>query len=292
MPEAVSFDEHYLPARDGLKLYCRDYRRAAAQAGRPAVLCLPGLTRNSRDFEPLAAALSAQYRVLTPDLRGRGRSEWDSQVARYQPMQYAADVFAILEALRVPQVVVIGTSLGGLIAMLMAMLQPALLAGCVLNDVGPEIDPRGATRIAGYVGQLPPVTSWEDAIEQSRILHGAALPDFTVADWQRFVRATYRDDGEGKPVLDMDPRLGEALRAAGPTPDLWPLFAALRSVPTLLIRGAMSDILSSATVAKMQAQKPDLQVLLVEGRGHAPTLDETIVRTALESFLAAYAQGR
>jgi pimeloyl-ACP methyl ester carboxylesterase len=287
MPDDASFIEHYLPMRDGLQLYCRDYGSAAGAAARNVVLCLPGLTRNCRDFESLATALSANYRVLTPDFRGRGRSQWDSQVGNYQPMQYAADMLAILDALQVERVVVIGTSLGGLVAMVIAMLRPGILAGVVLNDVGPEIDSRGAARIASYVGNLPPVTSWEEAALQARSVNGAALPDFTAADWLRFARAAYRDDGAGRPVLDMDPRIGEALRTAtGPTPDLWPLFAALRAVPTLVIRGALSDILSEATVEKMRANKPDLRILVVDDRGHAPTLDEPAARAALREFLA------
>jgi pimeloyl-ACP methyl ester carboxylesterase len=206
-------------------------------------------------------------------------------------MQYAADAMTMLDALQIPSVVVIGTSLGGLIAMVLAMLRPQALGGVVLNDVGPEIDPRGAARIAGYVGKLPPVTTWDEAIAQAKMVNGAALPDFTGADWLRFVRATYRDDGEGRPVLDMDPQLGDAMRAAAPAPDLWPLFAALRNVPTLLIRGELSDILSATTAEKMLAQKPDLQTVVVPGRGHAPTLDEPVVRSALESFLTTHARG-
>ncbi|NJN06189.1 MAG: alpha/beta hydrolase, partial [Rhodobacteraceae bacterium] len=250
------------------------------------VLCLPGLTRNSRDFAQLAQLLAEQRQVLTPDLRGRGRSDHDARFMNYQPATYADDVLAMLEQLAVEQVVVIGTSLGGLIAMLLATLRPGVLAGVVLNDIGPQINPAGAMRIARYVGRLPPVSTWDEAAAQAKQINELALPDFGSEDWMRFARCTYRDDGHGRPVLDMDPQIGAAMLAgASATPDLWPLFDALASIPTLLIRGATSDILSEATVAKMLERKPDLEVLVVPGRGHAPTLDEPGCRSAIAAFL-------
>jgi pimeloyl-ACP methyl ester carboxylesterase len=282
-----AFLEHFVTLRDGLKMYCREYG-AAHRAG-PAVLCLPGLTRNSRDFEPLARSLADRWRVLTPDLRGRGRSDYDPNWQQYQPLTYVADVGELLQWRGEARVVVIGTSLGGLIGMLMAALNPAALAGLVLNDVGPELDPAGLARIAGYVGRLPPVRTWEEAAAQARLVNGASLPDYTDADWLRFAQAAYRDDGHGRPVLDMDPRIGDAMRAAptGAAPDLWPLYGMLAKVPVLAIRGATSDILSAATFTKMAQLKPDLRTLLVPGRGHAPTLDEPACRVAIRSLLEA-----
>lgn len=281
--------EHFVTLRDGLKMYCREY--GAANRDGPAVLCLPGLTRNSRDFESLARGLSDRWRVLTPDLRGRGRSDYDPNWQQYQPLTYVADVGELLQQRGESRVVVIGTSLGGLIAMLMAALNPAALAGAVLNDVGPEIDPAGLARIANYVGKLPPVRTWDEAAAQARLVNGVALPDYTEEDWMRFARAAYRDDGAGRPVLDMDPRIGDAMREApaGAAPDLWPLFGLLAAVPTLAIRGETSDILSAATFAKMAQLKPDLRTLLVPGRGHAPTLDEPACRVAIRAFLESIA---
>ncbi len=291
MNDMPAFVEHFVTLRDGLKMYCRAYGVANANRARPTVLCLPGLTRNSRDFEPLARELAGRWRVLTPDLRGRGRSGHDPNWRQYQPTTYVADVGELLQQRGEPRVVVIGTSLGGLIGMLMAALNPAALAGLVLNDVGPEVDPAGLARIATYVGKLPPVQSWEEAAAQARQVNGAALPDYTDADWMRFARATYRDDGHGRPVLDMDPRIGDAVREV-PTaaaPDLWPLFGMLARVPTLAIRGASSDILSAATLARMAQVKPDLRTLLVPNRGHAPTLDEPVCLAAIRSFLESIA---
>jgi pimeloyl-ACP methyl ester carboxylesterase len=281
----MQIHDHRLRAADGLELFVREYRPDADPIG-PPVLCVPGLTRNHRDFAPLAESLAATHRVLTPDLRGRGQSGWDANPANYQPLVYVGDLVTVLAALGVPRVFWIGTSLGGLLAMMAAAMRPGLLAGAVLNDIGPEIDPAGAARIASYVGQLPPVRSWADAAAQARLVNGAALPDFTDDDWLRFARCAYREDGSGVPVPDMDPRIGDAMRgAAAPVPDLWPFFRALAAVPTLAIRGALSDILSAATLARMQHEKPDLEALVLAGRGHAPTLDEPASRVAIRRLL-------
>jgi len=289
MNQAESFVEHEVTLRDGVRMYCREY--GAANSARPAVLCLPGLTRNCRDFEPLARALAGEWRVLTPDLRGRGRSGYDPVWRNYEPLTYAADVLELLGALATPRVALVGTSLGGLIAMLLAATRPAVLAGVVLNDVGPELDPTGLARIATYVGKLPPVANWDAAAEQARFVNGAALPDFGAEDWLRFAHAIYREDATGRPVLDMDPRIGDAMRAApaGAAPDLWPLFGALTGMPTLVIRGEISDLLSAATLGRMAQVKPDLQTLVVPNRGHAPTLDEPACRAAIRGFLETMA---
>jgi pimeloyl-ACP methyl ester carboxylesterase len=277
--------EHFVTLRDGLRLVCREY--GERRPGQPAVLCLPGLTRNSLDFESLARELAPRARVLTPDLRGRGRSDRDPNWQNYQPLTYVQDIGEVLAALDAPRVVVVGTSLGGLIAMVMAFAMPARLAGVLLNDIGPEIDPAGAARIAAYVGRRAPVTTWAEAAEQARAVNGAALPDFTDVDWLRFARATYREDADGRPVPDYDPRIGDAARQppVGPAPDLWALFRALGPVPTALLRGETSDILSSATVERMRAAKPDLAVTIVPRRGHAPTLDEPESRAAVDALL-------
>ena len=290
MTQPSLYHEHFVRSRDGLSLYCRDYTTPTVPVQAPVVLCLPGLTRNCRDFEALATALSAQHRVLTPDLRGRGRSDYDPDPGNYQPAKYADDVLMMLDQLGITHVIVIGTSLGGLIAMLLAAMRPTILAGVVLNDVGPEVDATGLSRIAAYVGKLPPVLTWEDAAVQACTVNGVALPDFTDADWLRFARCAYRDDGAGRPVLDMDLKIGDALRAAqGVAPDLWPLFGMLKSIPTLLIRGARSDILAMTTVERMRAIKPDLQLLSVANRGHAPTLDEPPCRAAINAFIEQHA---
>jgi pimeloyl-ACP methyl ester carboxylesterase len=276
-------DQHWATA-DGLELYARVYEEAGDRA--PAVLCLPGLTRNSCDYEDLAAHLATRYRVVCPDLRGRGRSARDPAWQNYQPATYVADLLALLQTLGLRRVAIVGTSLGGLLAMVLASVAPPSVAGVVLNDIGPEIDPVGAERIRSYAGRLPPVRDWAEAVAQQRLLFGAAWPNLSDARWAVLARRAYREDASGTPVLDADPGIGEAVRAAPPQPGgIWPLYGALKVVPTLAIRGALSDILSAATFDRMQLEKPDLVRLTVAGRGHVPLLDEPECLAAIDAFL-------
>ena len=282
------FTERNVPSHDGLRLYLRLYDGPGP--GAATVLCLPGLTRNCRDFEDLALHLRTRYRVITPDLRGRGGSDRDPDPTHYHPATYVQDVLAVLSAVGVDRFAVIGTSLGGMLAMMLAAMQPTRVAGIVLNDVGPEIDPAGAARIKQYAGLLPPVQTWADAVAQTQTVYGDAWPGLDPGRWATLTRRAYREDAAGVPQLDSDPLIGAALRAAPPSAlDLWPLWAALKSMPTLAIRGALSDILSAATLARMQAEKPDLRVLEVAHRGHVPLLDEPECLTALDVFLASLA---
>jgi len=288
-PTAVGADavDHVYQGPDGLHLYCRIYP-AKAPGGLP-VLCLPGLTRNNRDFARLAAHLQPCYEVLAADLRGRGRSDWDPDPARYQIPAYVGDAWALLQSRALEKVVIIGTSLGALIGQVMAALQPAKIAALVLNDAGPEVDPVGLRRIAGYAGKLPPVSSWDEAAAQAKSVYGLALPDLTEAEWLDYARQGYREDSQGRPVPDMDPAISKAFAAPSAAPaDLWPLFAQIKSVPMLVIRGASSDILSAATVERMAREKPDLQTLTVANRGHTPLLTEPECLTAIDHFLARH----
>lgn len=284
MSDLRAFREEWRPSADGLELYTRIYDGAGPNA--PAVLCLPGLTRNSRDFEDLAAHLVSRYRVVCPDLRGRGRSAWDPKWQNYHPGSYLSDLAALLTELRLARVAIIGTSLGGLLAMLLPAVRPGVVAGMVLNDIGPEIDPVGAARIRGYAGRSPPVNTWNDAVAQLRTIFGTAWPDLPDDKWSRLARRSYREDPAGRPVLDVDPNVGEALRAApAAAGDLWPVFATLGAVPILAIRGALSDILSETTFARMQRERPDLRALTVVNRGHVPLLDEPECLRAIDDFL-------
>ncbi len=283
--------DHVYAASDGLRLYCRIY--PAKAAGGLPVLCLPGLTRNGRDFAALAAHLQAQHEVLCADLRGRGRSAWDPDPSHYQLPTYIADTFGLLGSRGLERVVVIGTSLGALIAMVMAAVQPAKIAAVVLNDGGPEIDPVGLKRISGYAGKLPPVASWAEAAAQAKQIYGLALPDLSDAQWLDYARSGYREDPEGKPVPDLDPAIGKAFSApAGAPSDLWPLFAQIGPVPMLVIRGALSDILSAATVERMVREKPHLETLTVANRGHTPLLTEPACLAAIDGFLARHGRAQ
>ena len=282
-----SASDYFYDSADGLRLYCRIY-----PAGRPGgvpVLCLPGLTRNSRDFTALAAHLRARREVLTADLRGRGRSAWDKDPSHYQLPFYVQDVWSLLDSRSLSRVLIVGTSLGALMGMAMAAMKPERIAGVVLNDAGPEIDPKGLRRIAGYAGKLPPVSSWAEAAAQAKSVYGAALPGLRDEDWLEYAHRGYREDADGIPVPDVDPKISQAFTNPSTAPgDLWPLYSQIKGVPMLVIRGALSDLLSEATVARMAREKPDLEQLTVANRGHTPLLNEPECLAAIDAFLARW----
>jgi pimeloyl-ACP methyl ester carboxylesterase len=205
-------------------------------------------------------------------------------------MTYVDDMWSLLRELGIDRVIAIGTSLGGLVAMLMAAVRAQTFAGVVLNDIGPEVDLVGAARIKSYAGRFPPPRSWDDAIEQMKYVFGVALPDFTEQQWRDFVRLSYSEDDTGSPHLEADPRIGDAIRAIQPPPGavqgMWLAFNALRDTPTLAIRGALSDLLSLDVFDRMQREHPGLHRVTVENRGHVPQLDEPQCRAALDHFLA------
>jgi pimeloyl-ACP methyl ester carboxylesterase len=281
---------HYFTSRDGLELYYRDYGSGrdygSRRAGTP-VICLPGLTRNSRDFEELAEHLSRRRRVLTMDFRGRGHSAHDPAWQNYHPGTYVTDAWTLLDTLRIERVNVIGTSLGGLCAMAMAASHAERLAGVVMNDIGPEVNPAGLARIQAYTGRLGPVTSWDDAVAQTRLVYGEFLPGLTGDAWRRMAQKAYREDEHGVPRLDMDPNIGRAIRENGPMKaDPWALFAALAGIPTMLLWGELSDVLTRDIVEKMLAALPALEVVQIPNRGHAPQLDEPESLAAIDGFLS------
>jgi pimeloyl-ACP methyl ester carboxylesterase len=276
--------ERWFDSADGLRLYYRDY--AAESPGKLPVLCLPGLTRNSRDFAHVALRLRRERRVLCADLRGRGRSQHDPHWQNYHPGTYLEDIARLLDDAGVERCVFFGTSLGGILTMLAAATAPPRVAAAILNDVGPEVDPVGLARIASYVGRFPPARTWDEAVTLVRSTYEFALPGLTDEQWLDYARRSYTDV-DGTPRLDMDPMIGEAVRSApaAAAPDLWPVFRALGPVPTLVLRGATSDILSGATLDRMQAEKPDLVRVEVPNRGHVPLLDEPEAVTAIDAFL-------
>jgi pimeloyl-ACP methyl ester carboxylesterase len=279
----MSAADYWYDSGDGLRLYSRVYAGPVAQA--PVVLCLHGLMRNGRDFAVLATHLAQRHRVIVPDVRGRGLSARDPDSSRYRIDIYLNDVQELLRGLGVTQVALIGTSMGGLMGMMLSWLQPGLVTALVLNDVGPELEARGLERIRGYAGRAPPVSSWEGALAQVRRTYASAWPDLSAPRWEEVARLSYRANAQGVPVEDADPRVADALRGSTPSPDLWPLWQALAGLPVLVIRGAHSDLLSEATLARMQREKPDLAVLTVANRGHAPLLDEPGCVAAIDRAL-------
>lgn len=283
----AAFEDIWYRSGDGLQLYARDYRcRNSAGEAAGTVLCMHGLSRNSADFAALAEHLCGEYRVLCVDQRGRGRSAYDKVVSNYAAPTYVQDMFTLLDSLAIDEVILIGTSMGGLMSFVMAAMQPERVRAMVINDIGPELDPRGLARIKSYVGKLQPVDNWEQALAQARIMAGDAFPDFSEQEWLDFTRGIFREEN-GVPVLAYDPAIAQPLAAedASVAPDLWPVFAGLGAVPMLLLRGEKSDILSPECVARMRACKADLHYREVPRRGHAPTLNEPAARAAIDAFL-------
>jgi len=278
-------EPRYYRSTDGLDLAYRHYGRDAD--GLP-VVCLPGITRNSRDFEDLAATLAARRPVICPDFRGRGFSAHDPEWRNYRPPTYVRDVLTLLDTLDVARAAFIGTSLGGLVSMLLADASRDRVAGIVLNDIGPVIGPEGLERIKGYIGRAAPVATWDEAVSQAKEIYEIAWPGLSAADWQRIVRRAYREDASGRPVLDMDPMVGDAARTVGTgIEDPWALFRGLAGLPLLVLRGETSDILTAGILADMQSALPDLEAVVVPDRGHVPLLDEPEALGAIESFLEA-----
>lgn len=287
----MSFADRTWRAFDGLELHARDYAAGSGPARLP-VICLHGLTRNARDFEDLAPRLAARgRRVLAVDVRGRGASAWDPDPLNYQPATYAQDVIALAVAAGLARAQFVGTSMGGIIAMVLASVRPDLVAGAVLNDVGPEIAPEGVRRIGGYVGVPSGAADWSEAADFARRLNAFAFPAYGPAEWDRFARRIFREDPSGRPVLDYDPRIAEPVRqagAAGLAPPLWPLWAALAAGrPVLAVRGAISDLLSPQTYARMLASAPTVAGVEIPGVGHAPALDEPEALAAIDGFFDA-----
>lgn len=279
------FEEKYFRSRDGLKLYYRDYAGDPAKA---PVLYLPGLTRNGSDFARSAEHIAPGRRVICADQRGRGRSQYDVNWLNYHPGMYCDDMWILLRELGIDRVVVVGTSLGGIMAMVMASMRPQQLAGVVLNDVGPELEIIGSRRIQSYVGKTHDVASWDEAVEHLKRNFGNVFPDLTDARWLEFARNSFEDDATGRVRYAYDPRIAELMRLLpyGAMPPMWYAYAALRSIPTLAIRGELSDLLSSHVFERMRREKPDLAQLSVPNRGHAPLLHEPVCQEALDEFLA------
>lgn len=282
-----AYKDLWYTAADGLKLHARDYPNASPRA---TVFCMHGLTRNAADFAELAETLQADYRVIAVDQRGRGESAWDPEPLNYNPLVYVRDMYTLLDSLSLSSVMAIGTSMGGIMSMIMSAMQPQRFRAVVLNDIGPVIDPRGLDRIRSYVGKVPPVDSWAAAEARVQALNGHVFPHWETEDWQRFARKVYHEGTDGVPRLAHDPAIAQSLQKDpdAPTPDLWPAFAGLANIPTLVIRGETSDILAPDCVAEMRRRKPDLEVVEVPGVGHAPMLDEPVARRAVLAFLAGH----
>jgi len=288
--EERTWADRYWESPDGLKLHFRDYPAdpALGDASRPPLICMHGLTRNARDFVPLAERLAGKWRVIVPEMRGRGESEYAKDYMTYNPLTYVADIEALLAQEEITRFVAVGTSLGGLMTMLLAAKDATRIAGALLNDIGPDIDPEGIERIRQYVGQGRSYPSWMHAARALQELHGAAHPAFGIDQWLEMAKRGMVLQPNGRIGLDYDMNIAEPFQhddGAAP-PDLWPAYDALQGVPLLVLRGELSDLLTPETLAEMQRRNPEAETVTVPNVGHAPMLDEPAATAAIDRLLA------
>ncbi len=282
------FSDCYWQSRDGLRLHYRDY---PGRADRPPLVCLPGLTRNARDFANLAERHAGEWRVICPELRGRGDSAYARDSATYNPAQYVEDLSELFEQAGIARFVAIGTSLGGLLTMVMGLTCPDKIAGALLNDIGPVIDDAGLERIRGYVGQGRVFPTWMHAARGLEETQGRHFPDYQLADWISAAKRVMTISGNGRIVFDYDMKIAEPFAQSGGASgvDLWPGLAGLAGKPLLFLRGGLSDLLSAATLARMVEVCPGSEAVTIANVGHPPTLDEPEAAAALDRLLARIA---
>jgi pimeloyl-ACP methyl ester carboxylesterase len=275
----------FVVVADGLRLHYRDY---PGPAGKAPLLCLHGLTRNSRDFTDFAERHSPEWRVLAADFRGRGLSDYDPLPARYTPVTYAADVLHFLNALEIDRAVFIGTSLGGLVTMAIAAIAPQRIAASILNDVGPELTAGGLERLRSFVGKDVRFATWDEAAEAIAANNRRLPQGYSHDDWVEMAHRVCRED-KGEIVFDYDMAIALPFETHGPVPkvDLWPLFKALGQKPLLVVRGEQSDLLSADALEKMHEAAPGMKSVTVPGVGHAPTLDEPEALEAIDALLGS-----
>ena len=285
----AAYQNRYWSSADGLKLHARDY---PGPIERPPVLCLPGLTRNARDYDAFAARLAGRWRVVAVDFRGRGESAYTKDPMSYVPRTYVSDVRALLEALGIERFVAVGTSLGGVVAMLLAGVEADRVAGALINDVGPEVEPGGIGRIRGQIGRSSAYPTWMHAARAAQEAYADAYPDWGVEDWLALAKRLYRLTSAGRIVLDYDQRIAEPFRVAPtePAADLWAALSHLRDVPTLVVRGARSDVLSATVAERMVAVLDRGELATVPGVGHSPTLAEPAAVAGIERLLERVAR--
>ena len=280
-----SFKDYFFRTADGLRLYARDYPGPEANAS--VLLCLHGLTRNSKDFESLAQALASDFRVVVPEQRGRGLSDYAEDVSCYSLLQYVEDTQGLIVDLGLERLSVVGTSMGGLMTFALNAMYPGLIERAVINDIGPEIAQEGLDRIKSYVGVAGPFEDWVEATAYLSSITAEIFPDWTDAQWSDFARQCYIER-EGQIVIDYDPRIAVPLATQSSDTEaetLWSLFEAMASVPSLFVRGELTDLLSPECVTRMLKMHPAMEVLSVPNVGHAPMLNEPGVTEAIRRFL-------
>jgi pimeloyl-ACP methyl ester carboxylesterase len=286
----TGYEDRFWSSRDGLKLHYRDY--PGTNPGRPPVICLHGLTRNARDFDELADRLSPAWRVLCPEMRGRGDSEYAREAASYNPLQYVEDLLALLEDAEIERFVAVGTSLGGLMTMLLALQAPERIAAAVINDVGPRLEPAGLERIKSYVGQGRSFPTWVHAARALEEVQGVSHPNQDLPFWIEAAKRVMTLSSVGRIVFDYDMKIAEPFARLDPAAEqvnMWPALEALAGRPVVIVRGAVSDLLSEETLAGMLARLPEAEAVTVQGVGHAPNLAGPDVFGAIDRLLARVA---
>jgi pimeloyl-ACP methyl ester carboxylesterase len=281
-----AYENKFWWSNDGLRLHYRDY---PGDETRPPIICLPGLTRNARDFEELAERLAGDWRVIAVDLRGRGESGYAKDPMTYVPLTYVQDIEALLGELGVSRYVAFGTSLGGIVTMLLAGTARGRIVGALLNDVGPEVEAAGLARIRGYVGKAGSFPTWMHAARSVAEANDDVYSDWGIEDWLGMAKRLYRLNSAGRIVLDYDMKIAEPLKVPGNEagPDMWRALASLADTPTLVVRGGRSDILSARVASRMVEALGSAELVTVEGVGHAPTLTEPELVAPIDRLLAA-----
>ncbi len=281
----AAWSDGYWSSSDGLRLHFRDY---AGDPSRPPIICIPGLTRNARDFEGVAERLAGRWRLLCVDLRGRGQSEHARDPMTYTPARYADDIEELLAAEALERVVLFGTSLGGIVTMLLAQRNSRRIAAALINDIGPVLEARGLEKIRGYVGRSQSWPTWLHAARAIAEAQRDRYPDWKIEHWIAYAKRLCRLTANGRVVFDYDMRIAEPFKVPGGEAgfDMWEAWRSLAGVPTLLLRGELSDLLSADTERRMKEEVATVQTVLVPRVGHAPTLDEPVAAEAIERFLA------
>ena len=297
----MQFEDLHFNAPDGLRLHvlaagpdtARPDTARLGTATRLPAICLPGLARTAEDFREVMQALGndaqAPRRVLALDSRGRGKSERDPNPANYSVPVELADLLAVLAAARIERAIFVGTSRGGILTMALTAARPDVIAGAVLNDIGPVLDMAGLLRIKGYVGKLPkPASMAEAALVLKRTL-GSQFPGLSENEWQLYARRSFVETASGIEV-NYDTKISTWLKdidASVPAPEMWHLFDGLAQARLMLIRGEHSDLLSLATVAEMKKRRLDMELVEVPGQGHAPLLADQPTVARICDFAAS-----
>ncbi len=286
MAAGAQYQDGFWWSNDGLRLHYRDY---PGREDRPPIVCIPGLTRNARDFAHVAERLSPDWRVICVELRGRGESAYAKFPMSYAPLQYIQDLQDLFAALKLERAVLFGTSLGGLLTMLIAMARPGFVAGALLNDVGPVIEDAGLDRIRRYVGKSGSWASWVHAARHASEIHGHAYPDYSLEKWIGLAKRLHRLNAQGRVVQDYDLKIAEPMRHPAEPFDMWPAMEAFGNAPVTILRGGLSEVLSADTASEMVRRLKDGTLVTIARTGHAPALDETASLRAIDALLAKIA---